>query len=95
MDERLNGYINSLEHRPPAVSENKILKELARRRKRMELILLSLAGLLWTLALYAVSFRIGMENKTLGIAMLCVISAGYMCSGFFAGIVLKYRKADL
>jgi len=91
MDEKLSGYMNSQIYKPPAISESKIINELGKREKRMSLVLLSLAGLLWTAALYILSFRVGIENHALGITMLCTISIGLMCSSLFAGITLKYK----
>ena len=95
MDEQLSGYFGCQSHQPPFISERQIIKELAQRRKRMYLILFSLAGLLWTLLLYTVSFVVGRENQTAGILLLTAISIGYMCAGCFAGIVIKFRKVGI
>ena len=93
MDERLDRYINSQAPEPPAVSAAAIARELARRTRRMSTILLSLAALLWTVLLYSYAFVLGRENQAAGIALLCVLTLGYICAGCFAGIVMKYRKA--
>ena len=92
MDKRLNAYINSQTCTQPVITEQKIANELAQRRKRLYLILFSLAGLLWAIALYSVSFIVCKENQAAGIALLSVIFIGYMCAGCFAGIVIKFRK---
>ena len=95
MDEMLSGYINNQTQAPPVVNERIIINELARRWKRLYLVLLSLAGFLWTALLYHISFMVGRENQTAGIALLTAISVGYMCAGCFAGIVMKFRKAGI
>ena len=95
MDDKLSAYINRQMQEPPIIDERQIFNEIAQRRKQMYLILLSLAGLLWTMLLYAVSFMVGRENQVIGIAMLTIISVGYMCAGWFAGIVIKFRKVGL
>ena len=92
MDERLGRYVNSQTQAPPIVSEAAIARELARRARRASTILLSLAALLWTVLLYGYAFILGRENHAAGIALLCFLTLGYICAGFFAGIVLKYRK---
>ena len=95
MDERLSGYINNQIHEPPLVNERQIAAELARRGNRVYLILLSVTGLLWTMLLYVVSFTVGKENQTAGIVLLTIISVSYICAGWFAGIVIKFRKVVL
>jgi hypothetical protein len=92
MDEKLYSYFGGQTDNPPYISEREIVRVLEQRRKRLSLILLSLAGLLWTIALYAVSFVLDRENPTLGVTLLCAISGGYICAGCFAGIVIKFRK---
>jgi hypothetical protein len=92
MDKKLNFYFGYQAENPPYISEREIVRVLEQRRKRLLTILLSLAGLLWTIALYAVSFVVGWENQTLGISLLCALSGGYICAGCFAGIVIKFRK---
>ena len=92
MDEKLSGYINSQPQSPPFINERHIVQELALRKKRLYIIMVSLAGLLWTLLLYTVAFMVGLENQTAGIALLTAISIGYICAGWFAGMVLKFRK---
>jgi hypothetical protein len=93
MDESLNGYMNSQPGVPPVITERQIAAVLARRARRASTILLSLASLLWTVLLYGYAFVLGRENQAAGIALLCVLTLGYICAGCFAGIVMKYRKA--
>jgi uncharacterized membrane protein len=95
MDERLSSYINTQTQPPPLLSERKIVYELARRRKRLYLVMLSLAGLLWAILFYWFSFRVGRQNLTVGLALLAALSMGYICAGCFAGAVIKIRKVSV
>jgi len=95
MDEQLKGYINSQASAMPVINERKLVEELEKRKKRLYLILFSLAGLLWAIALYSVSLLVDTENQTAGITLLIAISVGYMCAGCFAGIVVKFRKVGI
>jgi hypothetical protein len=95
MDDKLNHYINSLAETPPCISERQIVKQVEQRRKKLTLILLAVAGLLWTLTFYAASFVVGREYPSWGIAMLAAISGGYILAGSFAGIVIKLRKVGI
>jgi hypothetical protein len=95
MDEKLGSYFNAEPGRPPFISEKQIERQLEQRRKRRSLIWLSLAGLLWTLTLYAIAFGFGQRNAIWGVALLTAISASYICAGCFAGIVIKLRRVVL
>ena len=95
MDERLSSYINTQTQPSPPLSERIIVHELARRRKRLYLVLLSLAGLLWAILFYWLSFRVGRENQTMGLALLTALSMGNICAGCFAGAVIKIRKVSV
>ena len=95
MDEKLRGYINQPDGTPPTIAQARLAERAERDRKRMALVLLSLAGLLWTLVFYGVCFAIGRDNPAAGIALLSAMSAGYMGAGCFAGIVMKLRKVGM
>lgn len=95
LDERLNRYINEPGYFPPAITEGEIVAALNQRRKRMSIILLALAGLLWALVFYGLAFRVGMEDRSAGIVLLFITSIGYMCAGALAGILLHIRKAGI
>ena len=95
MDEKLSGYINNQMNEPPVLDERRLVAELARRTKRMHLILLSLSSLLWAMLIYVVSLLVSMENQTAGIVLLAATSVGNVCAGCFAGIVIRFRKAGL
>ena len=94
MDEQLRDYIGTPAQTPPVVCEREIVAELARREKRLHLILLSVAGLLWTALLYCFAFMVGLKNRDAGVAMLVAISVGCTCAGCFAGLVMKFRKVE-
>lgn len=94
MDERLSGYINTHIQQPPVLNERIILLELERRKKRLHLALLSLAGLLWAILFYWLSFKVSRENQAFGLAMLVMLSVSYMCAGCFAGVIIKLRKVS-
>jgi hypothetical protein len=95
MDEKLGAYLGSTVATPPLLTERKIVQLIEQRRKKRVMIWLSLAGLLWMLALYAVAFMVSLQNQTVGILLLAALSIGYICAGCFAGTVIKFRKVVL
>jgi hypothetical protein len=95
MEDKLKAYLQATDEYPPHISEKKIVRTLADRRKRFSIIMLSFAGALWTILLYAAAFWLGKEVSTdICKAVLLCLSIGYICAGCFAGIVVKFRKAD-
>jgi hypothetical protein len=93
MDDRLKAYLAQEASNPPRIDQRQIIETLQRRRKRLSLILLSLAGGLWAVLLYAAAFWVGRQcDSHAATMMLLGLSLSYVCAGCFAGVVVKYRK---
>jgi hypothetical protein len=93
MDDRLKAYMAQEAGSPPRIDEARIAAMLAQRGKRLSLIMLSLAGALWALLLYAAAFWVGkrIDPRAAAVLMLC-LSLSYVCAGCFAGLVVRCRK---
>ncbi|MDR0897921.1 MAG: hypothetical protein LBN04_08695 [Oscillospiraceae bacterium] len=98
MDDRLHAYIAQEAANPPHIDEKMIVATLQMRRKRFSLIMLSLAGGLWALLLYAAAFWVGRKfDSHAATMMLLGLSLSYIGAGCFAGVVVQYEggcKAD-
>ncbi|MDR0913571.1 MAG: hypothetical protein LBM65_00135 [Oscillospiraceae bacterium] len=93
MEDKLKAYIQTQAASPPKINERLIIKTLQKRRKRFSLIMLSIAGTLWTILLYSAALWVGKEfSQNIAIFMLFCLTLGYICAGCFAGIVVKFRK---
>lgn len=96
MDEKMQNYMDDGGGQmPPAIDERQIVKTLNQRRKRTQIVLLSLAGLLWALVFYLFSYMAGFVNHTYSVIALVALTLGYIGSGVFASFVIKYKKVGV
>jgi|GEM_PF-4425270 len=96
MDKKLDLYFKSdLEMKPPHINEYKIQKTLAERKQRWLLVSVSIAALLWMLAVSFFSVFLYRENQTLALAVMIALGVGMTCAGIFSCLVLKFRKVGI
>ena len=96
MDKQLELYFNNkTEINPPYISEQKIQRILETRKKRNIMIAISFAALLWAAVFAVFSVWIHQFNPLAAYIIAGVIGVGYISSGIFSGIVLKFKKAGV
>ena len=94
MDKQLDIFFNhDAEITPPYINEQKIQIFLEARKKRHLMIALSFAALLWAAVATLLSVWLHQYNATVAYIAAGILGAGYISSGIFSGIVLKYKKA--
>jgi len=96
MDDKLDLYFNhSAGMAPPYIGERKIQRILEARKKRRLMIAVSFAALLWAAAIAMFSVWLHQSNPVAAYVIAGVIGAGYVSSGIFSGMVLKFKKAGV
>ena len=96
MDKQLDLYFNhGAEMTPPYIGERKIQRILEARKKRRLMIAVSFAALLWAAAMVMVSVWLHQSNPVAAYVIAGVIGAGYISSGIFSSMVLKFKKAGV
>ena len=94
MDKQLDLYFNhGTEATPPYINEQKIQRILEARKKRHLMIAMSFAALLWAAVAALLSVWLHQYNATAAYIIAGILGAGYISSGIFSGMVLKYKKA--
>ena len=94
MDKQLDLYFNhNTKITPPYINEQKIQMVIEARKKRHLMIALSFAALLWAAAATLLSVWLHQYNAMAAYFAAGILGAGYISSGIFSGMVLKYKKA--
>ena len=94
MDKQFDQYFNhSVETTPPYINEQKIQRILETRKIRHLMIAMSVAALLWAAVATLLSVWLHQYNATAAYVMIGILGVGYISSGIFSGMVLKYKKA--
>jgi hypothetical protein len=93
VEDKLKAYLQTEGEGPPFISEKQIFETMEKRRKRFSIMMLSIAAALWSVLLYGAALWVGSKiNQGIAVLMLLGLSIGYICSGCFAGIVVKFGK---
>ena len=96
MDKQLEQYFNqNAVKSPPFMSEQKVQRILESRKKRNLMMAMSFAALLWAAAIFMLSAWLYQFNPTAAYIATGVVGIGYISSGIFSGMVLKFKKAGV
>ena len=93
MDKQLDLYFNQgTVATPPFINEQKILRIVEARKRRNLMISMSIAALLWAAVAILLSVCLHQYNAVAAYFTAGIFGAGYITSGIFSGMVLKYKK---
>ena len=96
LDKMLDSYLcGGAGEPPPHMSVQKIQHILQAQKKRRLLIAVSVAALLWVMALALFTVCLYQLNPMAGRVLAVALAVGAGCAGAFSGLVLKFKKVGV